>query len=275
MKSVFTALEEVIGQDPGHRGIAPLIEPGDLEAASRSLADASLVVLTTGFWIPDAAAPETDGPLGAWDLGNALRQVGVHVRVLADQACRPLLEKVGFSPFVNKHEVGELPGVSHLVAIERPGRCQDGSYRTLRGIDISEHVEAIDDLFFAPPQGIKRIGVGDGGNEIGMGNRFERVQRVIPRGEVIASTAPADWLIVAGVSNWGAWGLVAGLSIARGRNLLPRSKSTREFLNQLVAAGAVDGLTGRNEATVDGLAWEVHEEVLDRLDRHVSAYVSG
>jgi hypothetical protein len=53
------------------------------------------------------------------------------------------------------------------------------------------------------------IGVGDGGNEIGMGRVRERLAG---EGELIAriaSVVSVDHLVVAGVSNWGAYGIVA------------------------------------------------------------------
>ncbi len=49
------------------------------------------------------------------------------------------------------------------------------------------------------------IGIGDGGNEIGMGKiSMETIARNINRGAQIACRVPADHLIVAGISNWGA-----------------------------------------------------------------------
>jgi hypothetical protein len=46
---------------------------------------------------------------------------------------------------------------------------------------------------------------------------------------------------------------------------LPSLELARSDLQTLVAAGAVDGVTGRNDPTVDGLEWSVHGEVLSRL----------
>jgi hypothetical protein len=54
-------------------------------------------------------------------------------------------------------------------------------------------------------------GIGDGGNECGMGKALEAVRAHIPRGATIACVVPADNLITAGVSNWGGWGLCAAV----------------------------------------------------------------
>ena len=65
-----------------------------------------------------------------------------------------------------------------------------------------------------------RVGIGDGGNELGMGNVLHAVREHIPRGEVIGASVGCDHLLAAGVSNWGGYALAAALgavAIARGR----------------------------------------------------------
>lgn len=71
-------------------------------------------------------------------------------------------------------ENGKLPWDT-LVAIERTGRAVDGHYYTMRGRDMSHLTAPIDDLFlFASQKGTtKTIGIGDGGNELGMGKVVE------------------------------------------------------------------------------------------------------
>jgi hypothetical protein len=56
------------------------------------------------------------------------------------------------------------------------------------------------------------IGIGDGGNEIGMGKLpWETIRRNVPQGGLVACRVPTDYLIVCGVSNWGAYALGAGV----------------------------------------------------------------
>lgn len=57
------------------------------------------------------------------------------------------------------------------------------------------------------------IGIGDGGNEIGMGKVHKRVVDGITNGRRIASSVTTDHLITAGVSNWGGSALVAAMAI--------------------------------------------------------------
>ncbi len=76
--------------------------------------------------------------------------------------------------FCSIAETGTLPWDA-LVAIERTGRAADGHYYTMRGRDMSHITAPIDDIFlFAAQKGTtKTIGIGDGGNELGMGKVAE------------------------------------------------------------------------------------------------------
>src|SRR5258707_3766177 len=65
-------------------------------------------------------------------------------------------------------------------------------------------------------------GIGDGGNEIGMGKiPWDVIRRNIPNGGLVACRVPTDHLIVCGVSNWGAYGLAAGVAFFRGQKAEP------------------------------------------------------
>lgn len=60
---------------------------------------------------------------------------------------------------------------------------------------------------------ITTVGIGDGGNEIGMGKVHQQVIKHIQNGRNIASTVATDHLVTAGVSNWGGSALVAALRV--------------------------------------------------------------
>lgn len=263
----FVAIEGIIASDPGRRRIGPLVRAGDLEAAANRLIAARSVTIATGFFIPSAGACETDGPPGAAAMSEALRELGVSVRFLTDLRCAPVLARGGLDPLdIFESGRAELNPPDVLVAIERPGRAADGCVYNSRGIDISEFVEPIDELFREQTKlGKATIGIGDGGNEIGMGKVAGLVGEYVPRGDTIACAVATESLIVAGVSNWGAWGLIAALSIRVGQCLLPASEPARAQLDRLVAAGAVDGLTGECTPTVDGMSWHVHADILEQL----------
>ena len=124
----------------------------------------------------------------------------------------------------------------------------------------------LDDLFTGGPW--IRIAIGDGGNEVGMGALpRELIAGAVPNGDRIACVTPADHLIVCGVSNWGAYGLLAALSL-----LLPAS-STRllatltpetdlRILETLVRDGpSADPVAGVRGAWVDGFPHPVHADI--------------
>jgi len=89
---------------------------------------------------------------------------------------------------------------------------EKGCIHSVRGEETTEHVAKIDLIIReARRAGILTIGIGDGGNEIGMGNIREEIQKGIPFGnrcncpcgEGIAPATETDFLVTATVSNWG------------------------------------------------------------------------
>ena len=202
------------------------------------------------------------------------------------------------------HDVLAAERPTHLVAIERPGRNRAGDYLSMRGESVAAWNAPLDALFINrsrgagsnrgwPETGAPRlfccsggraagsnrrrpekgarwrrpctIGIGDGGNEIGMGVVRARLRRLGPLATRIASVVGVDHLVVAGVSNWGGYGVVASLSRLARRDLLHTPELERRLVEACVAAGASDGVTRRREPTVDGLPIEVHGAVVELL----------
>jgi hypothetical protein len=273
VKTSIQAIEELIGQDPAGRNVAPLILPGELERAARELLDARKALIASGFFVPSAGAGETDGPPGAKAIGEALRGLGCEAAYVTDAPNAVLFERIGALP-LHLYTPGllERERPSHLVAVERLGRAEDGRYYNMRGEDVSAHTEPVDQLFLDAAQtGIPTVGIGDGGNEIGMGRVAAAVGRHVDNGAQIASVVNTDYLIVSGVSNWGAYGLVGALSLLAGRDLLPSDVETRDNVLGILKEGGVDGVTLKAEPTVDGLPLERHYELLAQLREIVAA----
>ncbi len=193
--------------------------------------------------------------------------MGRQVTYLTDEHNRPLFDALGLERVVTDPEaIGRDSRPTHLVAVERAGRAADGRYYNMRAVDITAYTAPLDQLFIdAPGMGIHTIAIGDGGNEIGMGCIHADVQRHIPFGGRIASTVATAELIVAGVSNWGAFGLAAALSLLEGRDLLIGSAEARSDIRRLVQAGAVDGVSQRRESTIDGLPLDKSLAVLEAV----------
>ncbi len=237
---------------------------------------------------------ETDGPPGAVVLGRALRKLGAEVTYVTDPESIPVvaaaLRVLGEPRDVQAYgegssaaaEVLERARPTHIVAIERPARSGSGDYLNMRGLSVAEWNRPIDDLFIhaagsgGVTAGSRRrsavrggrpvtIGVGDGGNEIGMGNVRARLARQGALMARIAATVTVDHLVVAGVSNWGAYGIVAHLGHLSGQPLLHAPAQERELVAACVEAGAHDGVTRRPEPTVDALPLDVHASVVALL----------
>ncbi len=264
-------IEKIIQQDPGNRGLDKWAVQEHLLPATDSLLSGKHILMTTGFFIKNAGVIETDGPPGAIILANALIQLGKAVTLIVDNHsldimeaglqvldCR--LELVGFDRDDDLSAAGLIrPDTTHFIAIERPGQAADGKYYNFRGDDISFAVAPVDSLFsYCEQKGIVTIGIGDGGNELGMGLVSENVDIHVAPGRAFSCKTPARHCVCAGVSNWAGYGKAALLSLMSDRNLLPRPEDFSRLLDAIVQAGAVDGVSGIKAATVDGLeeSWE-------------------
>ena len=271
-------IDQLLALDPGRRGIGRFFVPGGAEAAARSLLKGKRTLLTTGF-IVAPGQPETDGPPGTAVLGRALRLLGHKVTYITDNVTVPTLEATldalgeptavltfdGVPESVAARRVLAAEAPTHLVSIERPGRAKDGDYRNARGVSVKDWNPPLDALFLAAPRRVVTVGIGDGGNEIGMGNVRSRILRTRAVSPTITSVVKVRHLVVAGTSNWGAWGVVAELSRLAGRPLLHSADEERRMVGACVTAGAVDGLSRRREATVDGLPLAAHIGMLELL----------
>lgn len=237
-------------------------------------------VIVTGFYVIMAGKPETDGPLGAIAIGRALQSLGRRVTYVTDSYTAPVLQQ-----WADDAEVVEFPmaGVEEskrhaaqmledlqpalLISIERCGRNRNDEYLNMRARDITPQTARLDYLFDG---GVPSVGIGDGGNEIGMGNLVDVIPSVdsLPDDPAISRV---DRLVIASVSNWGGYGLVAAISRLAGRNLLPRSDDEAQMVEAMIAAGAVDGTTGDAVPTVDNFSMDENGQLLARLHTIVGA----
>ncbi|MBE9514611.1 MAG: DUF4392 domain-containing protein [Chloroflexi bacterium] len=279
----MTVEEIILSHD--RRGISALRNhlPGDFchDAAAfvleRGRHSQGPTIIVTGFYIARAQAPETDGPPGALAIGRALHTLGLEVIYITDKHTMPLLA----SDIVGKNEVIDFPLAddasswrfaghiladfkpSLLVSVERCGLNRNQKYLNMAGEDITAHTARIDYLFSGEKNS---LGIGDGGNEVGMGNLARHIPRVetLPKNPALT---PVARLIIASVSNWGAYGLVAALSRLVKRNLLPSVEWEKEMINEIVARGAVDGVSGQRRSSVDGFDLEQNAWALVELHR--------
>ena len=264
-----TAIEELlVARNPRHMQVArAALEPGYYLRAAQFLRDIrETVIIGTGF--PVTSTFETDGPVGAIALYDTLESLGARPML----ACGPPLS----DSLKDDYRVLELTArdlesavmqtQEHLqrlrptaiVSIERPGLTSDGRYYNMRGEDITERCAFFDP--FLEQANCPTIAIGDGGNEIGMGN----IATAIGELDINAAVTCCDELLVADVSNWGAYGLIALLATWSERDLLAQV-SPVEILDYLSARGSVDGVTRENTLTEDGLEAEEGLRVIQDL----------
>ena len=157
-----------------------------------------------------------------------------------------------------------------MVVIERCGVNAKGRYLfdghsatrgdfATRAWDVTDRTAKLDFLMDNHPH---TVGIGDGGNEMGTGNLEQWTREILPTGE--PSITRSTWPVIASVSNWGAYGLVAALSLQTKRNLLPTIDAAKAFIRLIVDRGAVGG-NGRSEYLVDGYTLEENAATLQRL----------
>lgn len=292
-------IESICGRDIGH-GIEPLVEvaKGGLLGAARSIAEhpSPHVAIITGFFIPHGTPPaaENDGPIGCAHLAAGLQRAGVPVRLVTDPLCLNAVKtaakaagisgRVSFdivpvdadsveapsvASIVNSWQSADPP-VSHVISIERAGPSSDGTVRNIHGDDITPHTAPLHFLFALNE--IISIGIGDLGNELGMGKLTqELIAKTIKRGELIACSVPCHHPIVCGVSNWGAMGLLTAIALLRTdwKDRLTEGltlEMDKHILTTLAnEEAAIDGDTGLPGFTIETFPWEFHAKVLTEI----------
>ncbi len=224
------------------------------------------VIIGTGFPVNDTF--ETDGPVGAIALYETLEKLGAQPWL----ACAPPLAHA----LLNDYRVLTLNAANSadaeiearavldelqpdlVLSIERPGQAIDGEYYNMRGENISARC-GIFDPYLQLAQ-CPTVAIGDGGNEIGMGNICEAIAGL----DIKPSATKCDELMVADVSNWGAYGLIAMLGKWADRDFLEELRPG-DILDYLSARGSVDGVTRENTLTEDGMEPGAGEEMIAEL----------
>lgn len=162
-----------------------------------------------------------------------------------------------------------------IVTIEKGGMNDRGVIHTSRGADTTEHMAKIDYLVrVARQRGIATIGIGDGGNEIGMANIAEGIKQHIPYGAKCrcgcgggtAPSTPTDVLVAASISNWGAYGVAACLAYLQGEaEVLHDGGVELRVLEASASASFIDGISGFVAPSADGVPGPIHTAFVDLL----------
>lgn len=287
------------------------------EALQRALLNKDVVFIATGWPDRTAVDPtiaETDGPSGAAILARALhRAFGVIPIFLTEEQLVPgLCEVVGStglkvlpseSVLRTCHSKGpihaatvlpfpislpeaqreakrlfELYSPDAVIVIEKGGMNESGAIYSCRGEETTETIAKADQLVIeARERKIFTLGIGDGGNEVGMGLIHKETEEILAQGigrsvsGGFAPSVPTDTLVVAAVSNWGAYGIAACLGVLlRDQDIFHDEGVERRVLEGCAHAGFIDGVTGYVEGSVDGILMDAHLALVRILESIVN-----
>ncbi len=237
-------------------------------AAQLIIDNPGTVLIGSGFWV--AGTYETDGPIGALALFQVLEKLNYrpifvcapplyHVLKNDWTACEFPIRDQTESQAIARALLNKL-NPSLIISIERPGIAADGKYYNMRREDITNHIARLDNLMEWCQ--CPTIGIGDGGNEIGMGNVLPWLKDL----DIIPSITRVDELVIARVSNWGVYGILAEMSRLIHQDLLTEFDPV-QIAQYLVNHGSVDGITRQSSLTEDGLPLTVGLDIIHSLRR--------
>jgi len=273
------------------------------------------VIYATGFIIYNYRKPETDGLIGAAALARSI-DIGLKATpiFITEESNKAVLDATVSASGLHPWDPGSARNGPHraiiegfpvnhtgareaalrildyyqpsaLIGIERPGWNKNRIHHSGGGFDISEFTAKIDYLFEeAKTRGILTIGIGDLGNEIGMGYILDSIRENVPHGAVcqcpcgggIAATFEPDLGIFANISNWGAYGVEACLAaILSEPEVLHDGLTERRMIEESVRGGAIDPVSGMSRPYVDGTSIEINVQIIDLLASIVHHRIPG
>lgn len=280
-ESFAKELTALVARDEAGRGASKLSSPRELMRAASAFAPLRKLAVVSGFYVPAAGAPETDGPGGAAILARAFQREGRVCEIWTDARCIEVLAECAKAAGCAENTARIAPASlkerapDGIIFVERLGRAADERYYNFKKQDISEWTAPLDALADeAAGLGIHTIGIGDGGNEAGMGNFYAELCALLPGYAACLSVVRAEFALTADVSNWGAYALAEALSFVWGvrRGIEPGEET--KMLEAAARAGAADGISGRCETSVDGFCAAALEKKIAELDALSKKYAA-
>lgn len=309
---LYNAYRQEVGEPLVYKAAQGIMK--NLESA----APEDVVCIGTGFLIDPYLKPETDGVVAAPLLARALsRSFGVTPVILSEQESMETLYWTSIASELhvtddldvarkNKNTVCILPASKDesearrfadeflettdcklMFSIERGGPNKKGVYHSALGGDVSYKTAKLDYLFTQiQSRGGYTIGIGDLGNELGLGNAETAIECLIPFGKRCqcdcgggnVTSVCSDAPIIGMSSEIAAYGLLAMLAeIKQDRNILCTPELQRHVLMIAAMHGAVDGQDGRSSQTIDimrgdtvAIIVKLLSDLLDHAEMHTN-----
>ena len=274
--------------------------------------DNPIIFLATGasgkHFMPEIG--ETDGPLGTAVLSRTLarglralpviftdeEQVTAIVSIMKslgltvtdiekgrqDQIHAAYPNSVIVKPFPKDHNEAEKEAhrlvdsfnPSAAIAIERSGFNSKKHYHTSGGVQVDWKAK-MDYIFYkCNDNKILTVGIGDGGNEIGMGAQAEYISSIhkygtkckCPCQSGVISKTETTCTVVSTTANWGAYALSDILAVHLNRkDLLYDANMEYILLQEAIKNGCVDAKTGFGIPSVDGVKLKYSASVINML----------
>lgn len=271
----------------------------------RRVRPGDVVMIATGLPTYPWFSGEQDGPVGAAVLARALvlglaarpvivteaihvemcraalRGAGLYARGL-DEALR-LPTTAAVLPFPVDPAAAERDAARLLeqirpkamVAIERAGANEHGHYHAAKGWRLTDHCAKVDVLFErGKAAGVYTVGIGDGGNELGCAIIRDTVIATVPYaakcqcpcgGAVVPAFVP-DHLIIAAISNWGAYGIAAAMALLLDRREVLHSREIDWRVHDLCAAAeANNNGPGLLDPGTDAVPAAIHGDFVELM----------
>lgn len=264
---------------------------------------------------------EIDGPTGAVALGRSLEKAfntvpvflcepqlltpmkacvvagGFYTEVSIEKAIEnstTYMERVKVAPVASfpiekdeakraaKSLLNKYP-VTAVVVVEKGGMNKMGVIHNSRGFDRTPYISKIDYLIReAKNQGIVTIGIGDGGNEVGMGLIAEGIRKELRYGSKcqcpcnggIVPEEATDVLVTSSVSNWGGHAITAALALLhKNIDIVHKASVETRMLMACSLAGLIDAGSGYTDPAADGITDQGHSSFLNLLLEVVQSYL--
>jgi D-glutamate cyclase len=249
------------------------------EGLVRSVRPGSNVFIITGAGGPPLLPKgENDGPVGAAVLGRILhRGIGATPIYLVDRdQVDPLVasNEAGGVRIVDyrtakEHNLGgvilsapnggsvadwatslfETYQPASVMSVERLGPNEKGVTHGATGIRHDGLADLSPVITEASRRGVFSVGIGDHGNELGFGRIHSAVKQIHPAGAMcrcdcgagMATVVKTDALVVAAISNWGAYGVEAMLAfLLRRADLVHPPEMSRRMIYACLDAGGYE-----------------------------------